>query len=102
MQVKRRANKFTKSARFQQWCTDAFEAMDLDESGALDKTEVYCGILKLYTQIIAYIPTAVPPTKGARAADGLHALPLLFTLSRAAADWYNVLGCCSNGRQDDL
>ena len=40
-----------------------FKSMDMDNSGHLSELEVYCGVLMLYTKIIAYCPTAVPPSK---------------------------------------
>ena len=40
-----------------------FKSMDMDNSGQLSELEVYCGVLMLYTKIIAYCPTAVPPPK---------------------------------------
>ena len=35
----------------------------MDKSGQLSELEVYCGVLMLYTKIVAYCPTAVPPSK---------------------------------------
>ena len=56
---------FTSSALFIGMVDSAFLAIDLDNSGELDQLEVYCGVLLLYTKIIAYCPTARPPTKQA-------------------------------------
>ena len=49
--------------RFQKMVHSTFEAMDIDKSGQLSELEVYCGVLMLYTKIVAYCPTAVPPSK---------------------------------------
>lgn len=49
--------------RFQKMVHSTFEAMDMDKSGQLSELEVYCGVLMLYTKIVAYCPTAVPPSK---------------------------------------
>ena len=56
-------DSFTNSDRFQQMVHSTFLSMDLDQSGQLSNLEVYCGVLMLYTKIVAYCPTAVPPSK---------------------------------------
>mmetsp|Transcript_12798 Transcript_12798/g.14770 ORF Transcript_12798/g.14770 Transcript_12798/m.14770 type:complete len:215 (+) Transcript_12798:183-827(+) len=55
--------RFTSSERFKKMCRDAFKAVDLDNSNSLDPTEVYCAILFVYTKVIAYVATAVPPSR---------------------------------------
>mmetsp|Transcript_10646 Transcript_10646/g.12207 ORF Transcript_10646/g.12207 Transcript_10646/m.12207 type:complete len:211 (-) Transcript_10646:2175-2807(-) len=60
---KGRASRFTSSKRFKAWCKKAFETVDLDKSNTLDSTEVYCAVLYVYTIIISYVATAVPPSR---------------------------------------
>ena len=43
-----------------------FQKIDVDNSGELEKIEVYTGVLVLYTMIIAYVPIATPPKRGGR------------------------------------
>ena len=56
-------NKITKSKFFTKTCQDIFKKIDVDNSGELEKIEVYTGVLVLYTMIIAYVPIATPPPR---------------------------------------
>ena len=56
-------NRITKSKFFTKTCQDIFKKMDVDNSGELEKIEVYTGVLVLYTIIIAYVPIATPPPR---------------------------------------
>ena len=48
-------NRITKSKFFTKTCQDIFKKIDVDNSGELEKIEVYTGVLVLYTMIIAYV-----------------------------------------------
>eukprot|EP00667_Euglena_gracilis_P016195 EG_transcript_16929 len=53
---------FTRSPRFERLCRYTFDEFDLDASGTLDTTEVYAAVLRLYTRILPWVTTAVPPS----------------------------------------
>lgn len=42
---------------------ETYVEMDMDGDETLNKVEVYCAVLKLYTKIIKFCPNAKPPTK---------------------------------------
>jgi hypothetical protein len=56
-------NRITRTKFFSKTCKDIFEKIDVDNSGELEKIEVYTGVLVLYTLLIAYIPIATPPPR---------------------------------------
>lgn len=53
---------FSKSERFQQLVKSAFESIDTDQSGAVDKKELYSGLILIHLQLAAYVgPAACRP-----------------------------------------
>jgi hypothetical protein len=51
------------SEEFTKIVKKTFEEVDMDGNGTLNITEVYIAVLTLYTKIIPYIDTAMPPPK---------------------------------------
>ena len=46
----------TKSGRFEAWCKEAFEKMDLDKSGKIEAGELFAAVLLLYNQVNSKLP----------------------------------------------
>ena len=55
-QRSKKASALTKSGRFESWCKDAFEQMDLDKSGKIEAGELYAAVLLLYNQVNTKLP----------------------------------------------
>mmetsp|Transcript_27810 Transcript_27810/g.34351 ORF Transcript_27810/g.34351 Transcript_27810/m.34351 type:complete len:399 (-) Transcript_27810:197-1393(-) len=58
-------NFVTKSKRFQNLVNKTFKSVDLDNSGAIDKIELYTGLLLIHLNLAAYVGSAAcrPPSK---------------------------------------
>lgn len=56
-------NWVTNSKHFKDYCNRIFNQVDVDRNNSLSPTEIYCAVLLLYTQIIPWVRTSVPPTK---------------------------------------
>ena len=50
-EYKKALNRFTSSDRFKKMVEKTYKSMDMDDSGHLDNTEIYCGVLLLYTKV---------------------------------------------------
>ena len=61
-------SKFTKSPRFLKACDKAFKTVDLDNSGSIDKAELFIAILLLNHELnkIPFLGRQEPPTRYAR------------------------------------
>jgi len=57
---------FSKSERFQKLVSWTFEAIDVDKSGSVDKTELYSGLILIHLKLAAYVgPAACRPASRA-------------------------------------
>eukprot|EP00662_Eupelagonemidae_sp_cell21_P009495 gene9495-51687_t len=59
----RKKAKFLASSRFKRWCKEAWRECDFDDSGSVDASEVYIGVLLLYLKISKVVPGVTPPSK---------------------------------------
>eukprot|EP00939_MAST-03C_sp_MAST-3C-sp1_P000374 g374.t1 len=57
------STRITRTKWFKSLCRSIFEDVDVDDSGSIDPTEVYLGVLLLYTKIIPYVTIATPPSR---------------------------------------
>ena len=54
---------FVRSRRFKALVHEVFLEMDEDGTGALEKVDVYCAVLRLYTKIVKFCSSAEPPSR---------------------------------------
>jgi hypothetical protein len=59
--IKACENIITSSPYFKKFCTDAFQAVDSDNSGTVDSKECYVAVLRLYLKIADFVPGLIVP-----------------------------------------